>query len=196
MAIMDKARARGAFKRPDIGGFIPKGMEDTVQRISAAGQKIMYSPDMREELMAEIQSEEAIPLKLAKAVVGLMLTLDQQAKGGGIPEEALFPAGLELLGEACDVLTQAGQQVTQEEYNEAARGMFVLMGQKLGIDQDQMMGAAEQAMGGADPAAQGDQAPADPENDPDDSQPGHEQSEAPIEEQAEDAGQEPDEEVA
>lgn len=190
MAIMDKARARGAFKRPDIGGFIPKGMEDTVQRISAAGQKIMYSPDMREELMAEIQSEEAIPLKLAKAVVGLMLTLDQQAKGGGIPEEALFPAGLELLGEACDVLTQAGQQVTQEEYNEAARGMFVLMGQKLGIDQDQMMGAAEQAAGGG-------QAPGgDPEQDPDDAQPGHEQGEAPTEEQAEDAGQKPDEEVA
>lgn len=187
MAIMDKARQRGAFKRPNIAPFIPKGMEDVVQRVSAAGQKIMYSPDMRDELMAEVQSEEAIPLKLAKAVVGLMLTIDKQAKGGGIPEEALFPAALDLLGEACEVLTQAGQQVTQEEYNEAARGMFVLMGQKLGIDQDQMMGAAEQAMGGG-------QAPADPEQDPDDAQPGHEQSESAQVEAGEDAGEIPDEE--
>lgn len=183
MAIMDKARERGAFSRPDIKQFVPEGMQDTVDRISAAGQKIMYSPDMRDELMAEVQSEEAIPLKMAKSVVGLMLTLDQQTQGG-IPEQALFPAGLELLGEAAEVLTQAGQQVTQEEYNEAARAMFVLMGQKLGISDDDMMGAAEKAAGG------------DQENDPDDAEPGHEQGEAPAEEQAEDAGMEPDEEDA
>lgn len=189
MAIMDKARQRGAFKRPNIAPFIPKGMEDVVQRVSAAGQKIMYSPDMRDELMAEVQSEEAIPLKLAKAVVGLMLTIDKQAKGGGIPEEALFPAALDLLGEACEVLTQAGQQVTQEEYNEAARGMFVLMGEKLGIDKDQMMSAAQQAAGGGAPGA----AP-NPESDPEDAQPGHEQSESAQVEAGEDAGEIPDEE--
>ena len=51
------------------------------------GRPIPVQGRRHDELMAEVQSEEAIPLKLAKAVVGLMLTIDKQAKGGGRDEE-------------------------------------------------------------------------------------------------------------
>jgi len=179
MAILDQARQRAAFQPPDPSTFVPPEQKDAVDRVVAAGQRIMYAPDMRQELLAEVKSKEPIPIKLAKAVTGLMLTLDQQSKGG-IPQQALFPAALELLGEAATVLTKAGQQVTQDEYKEAARAMFVLMGHKLGLSQDEIMQGAQQALDG-----QG----ADAENDPEDQVPGHEQTEGADVEQQEDAGQ-------
>lgn len=156
MALMDQARERSSeFQRPDISQVVPEGMEDAVARVSAAGQKLMYSPQMREELAAEVQRDAPVPKKLAEAVVGLMLTLDSQSRGG-IPEAALFPAALDLLGEAVEVLQQAGQPVTMEDYREAARQIFALMGRKLGIPEDQLMGAAAKAAGvqidGAAPA--------------------------------------------
>lgn len=161
MSIVSKARARGAFKRPDIRSFIPEGMEDVVARVSAAGQKIMYSPDMRDELQAEVKRDAPVAQKMAESVVGLMLTLDAQTEGG-IPEAALCPAGLDLLGEAAEVLSQAGEPVTTAEYNEAAQLMFIMMAKKLGHSDEQIMGAAEQAVagaGGAEPGQAGEPPP-------------------------------------
>jgi hypothetical protein len=149
MSIMQKARERDTFKRPDISAFVPKGQEDVVARIAAAGQKIMYSPEMRDELTAEVQRDAPVAQKMAESVTGLMLTLDSKMQGG-IPEEALFPAALDMLGEAAEVLSQAGAQVTMEEYNDAARLLFIMMAKKLGLSDDQIMGAAEQAAGAAE----------------------------------------------
>lgn len=161
-----------AFQRPDLSGIVPEGMEDVVARVSAAGQKIMYSPDMRDDLAAAVQSEDPVPKKLAENVTGLMLTLDSQTKGG-IPEEAIFPAAVDLLAEAADALTQAGQAVTQEDFREALRMMYVLIGKKLQIPDDQIVAGAEQAIGGnvgeeAEPQHPGEppeDSPADEEED-------------------------------
>lgn len=168
-----------AFKKPDLSQFIPPEAKDAVDRVVAAGQRLMYAPDMREELQAAVDSQEPVPQKLANNVAGLVLTLDQQAQGG-IPMAAIFPASMELLGEAAEVLAAAGQKVSQEDYNEAARTLFVVLGRKLGASDEQMMGAAQQAAGGrAEP--EGDETAA------------HEQAESPGEEAAEDM--EPEEEA-
>lgn len=156
--LMKKAQAAKTagqhFKPPSIDEFIPQNMRDTVERIVAAGVRFMYAPQTRDQVKEEIQRDAPVPQKLAEAVLGLMLTLDQQTKGG-IPSDALFPAGMKLLGEATEVLGAAGQTVTQEDYNEAARTLFVLMSKKLGMKDEDIMGAAEQAAGGAgQPGAQ------------------------------------------
>lgn len=144
------------FKKPDISQFIPPEMKDVVDRVVAAGVKIMYSPQMREQVRGAIESNQPTPQKLAENTTGLLLTLDQQTPSG-IPAGALFPVGIELLGESSEVLQSAGQDVTQEDFNQAARMMFVLIGQKLGGSPEQIMGAAEQALPGGedgdDPAA-------------------------------------------
>jgi hypothetical protein len=135
------------FKRPDISQFVPPEIKDVVDRVVAAGVKVMYSPQMQEQMKAAIESQDPVPKKMAENVTGLLLTLDKQTQGG-IPDQALFPAGMELMGEAAEVLTSAGQPVTQEDYNQAARMMFVLVGQKLGGTPDQIMQAAAQAVPG------------------------------------------------
>lgn len=142
-----KAQPKGPkFTKPDIEQFIPEQARDAVARVIAAGMKVIYAPGMRDQVRQDIERDVPVPQKLAEATLGLMLTLDQQSKGG-IPMEALFPAAMELLGEAAEILSAAGQTVTQEDYNEAARILFVQMGRKLGMNDDQIMQAAGQAVG-------------------------------------------------
>lgn len=144
----EQEESAGAFKKPDIGQFVPEEIKDSVARVIAAGHRILYGEEMAQEVQDAIGGPDPVPKKLADNTAGLLLTLDQQAQGG-IPEAAIFPAGMELLGEAAEVLQAAGQKVTQESYNEAARMLYVILGQKLGLGEDQLMGAAEQVVGGA-----------------------------------------------
>lgn len=156
MALMQKARLlqgkQPAFKKPDVGGFVPPETRDAVNRVVAAGMKLVYAPEAREKLMDEINRDTPVPQKLAEAVTGLMLLLDQKSNGG-IPMAAIFPAAMTLLGEAAEILQTAGQAVTQTDYNEAAQMMFVLIGKKLGASDEQLMGAAEQATRGGEEEA-------------------------------------------
>lgn len=158
MALMDrakKANQAGGFTKPDVSQFVPPGMKDQVDRIVAAGMKMMYSPDMRDEVMAAVQGDEPTSKKLADNVTGLMLALDQKAQGG-MPIEAIFPAAIGLMGEAADVLVAAGQEVSQEDFNEGARMVFVMIGKQMGASDEDIMGAAQQHAGpdqeGADDA--------------------------------------------
>lgn len=135
--------AQGGFQKPNIDAFIPPETKDAVDRVVAAGMRMMYAPAMREDLQAEIARDAPVPQKLAESTAGLVLTLDQQAKGG-IPVQAIFPAAVGLLGEASEVLAAAGQPVTQEDYNAAALQVFAILGRKMGASDDEIMQTASQ----------------------------------------------------
>ncbi len=135
------------FNKPDITQFIPNDMRDIVDRVVAAGHKVIYSEQMRQQVLDEIGLDTPVPQKLAEAVVGLLLTLDSKSQGG-IPQAALFPAAVGLLGEAAEILSAAGQVVTQEDFNEALRMMFVLIAKKLGASDDDVMAMSQQALRG------------------------------------------------
>lgn len=149
-AAPDTGSTGGTFKKPDISQFVPPEVKDAVDRVAAAGMRMMYAPEMRQELQQAIASKDPMPKTLATNVVGLLLTLDQKAPGG-IPQAALFPAGMELLGEACDVMTAAGRDVSQTDYNDAALMMYAMIGKKLGGSNEDLMGAAAQSLQGGNP---------------------------------------------
>ncbi|MBQ1765096.1 MAG: hypothetical protein IIZ92_19665 [Aquincola sp.] len=143
------APAAGSFKRPDIGAMIPAEIKDVVERVHAAGLRIMTSPEMRQEVMNAIQSQDPTPKVLAENVTGLLLTLDQKAAEQGqpgIPPGALFPAGMELLGEAGEAMVAAGRPVSQDDFNTAAMMMYGMVGEKLGLSQDELMQGAAQSV--------------------------------------------------
>lgn len=156
--LMEEARAaRGsqgkgegdsqAFEPMDWRAHTPQDQMDVVERVIAAGAKLMYSPDMRDELRQAVQADMPVDQKLADNVVGLLLTLDQKAQGG-LPVGALFPAAMGLMNEAAEVLAAAGQPVSQEAYNDAALRAFVLIGKKLGGTDEQIQQAAGAAFDG------------------------------------------------
>lgn len=148
------------YTKPDISQFVPPDDKDTVDRVVAAGMRLMYAPETRDELASQVQRDDPVPQKLAENAVGVLLMLDQQARGG-IPAAAIVPATLELLGECAEVLSAAGEQVTQQDYNDAMRVAIVLIGRKLGADDGQigeaLQGRAIEPQAGAAPG--GAQAP-------------------------------------
>jgi hypothetical protein len=166
-SIMGKARDEKAqgFTPPALDTFTPPELRDDVERVVAAGMKILYGNDMREEVQQELARNVPMAQKLGEAVVGLLLTLDQQSRGG-IPEAVLAPAAQALLGEAAEIAQAAGQPVTEEEFKDASIVAFQTLGRKLGYSEDQMMQAVG---GGADEAEDDGQEPAgleQPEDEP------------------------------
>lgn len=154
----DGAKAGATFKKPDITQFIPEQARDAVQRVTAAGMKLLYSEQMREEVIQATQLDMPMPERLAMSTAALMQTLDEKSQGG-IPLEAMFPAGMELLGEAAEIMSAAGQAVTQDDFNQAALQLSILMAKKLGANDEQAMQIHEQMLGdapqpGAAPAPQ------------------------------------------
>lgn len=139
-----KSKAPG-FQKPDIKALVPPEQMDAVERIVAAGMKYMYSPDMKQEVTQAIQSDEPMAKKLGENVAGLILTLDQQAQ---LPIEAMYPAGIELLGEAAEMVSAAGQTVTQEDFTDAALVLMVTLARKMGADDEQIMAEASKYAGG------------------------------------------------
>ncbi len=159
MALADKAKAAAGpktnFKKPDISSFISPGSADTVQRVVAAGMKIMYSPQMKGQMQQGIASQAPVPKNIADNTTGLLLTLDQKTQGG-IPAPVLFPAAVELASEVATVLTAAGKPVSQDDFNDSLLIIYAQIGKKLGASDDQLMQHAQQAIGqqpdGADAA--------------------------------------------
>lgn len=149
MGLMDQAKPAPqegpAFTPQDPRKFVPPEQHDAVEKVFVAGMKVMYSPQMADEREAALASPEPAPKVLADNVTGLLLTLDQQAKGG-LPEQAIFPAGVLLVNEAATLLTTGGKQVTQEDYNGALQILYVQLGKKLGATDDQLMTAAQDAL--------------------------------------------------
>ena len=171
----------GTFEKKDISAAIPPEQKDAVDRIVAAGMKLMYSPGMRDELRKAVASKEPTPKVLAENILGLMLTMDKQAGKSGLPPAALMPAAVELLGEGADLMVKAGRPVSQDDYTTAIQTLFVMMSKKMGMNDAQIMDTANKALpadqqvdGGAPPdgpaadaaAAGGAGAPAAPAGPP------------------------------
>lgn len=140
MALMNQPAAQG-FKKPDLAQFTPPDAKDAVERVVAAGVKMMFAPSMRDELQQAVASQDPTSKALAENVAGLLLLVDQKA-GGKVPVAAIFPAGLELLAEAAEAMSAAGRQVSQADYNEAAQMLFVILSRKMGASDDDIMQAA------------------------------------------------------
>lgn len=133
------------FQKADLSSAIPPEQQDAVQRIVAAGMKMMYGPNMRDQLRKAINSPDPTPKVLAENVAGLMLMMDKASKGG-LPAQAILPAAVELLGDAADAMVQAGRPVSQEDYKSAIQMLFVLISHKMGMNEAQIMDTANKAL--------------------------------------------------
>ena len=156
-AAQAQRQAGPTFTKPDIASVLAKlspQIRDVVDRVVAAGMKLMYAPQTKDARMQAVQSQDPVAKKLSENVVGLLLTLDSKTQGG-IPLEALFPATIELMVEAANMLQAAGQQVSDQDFKDALLAAHVLISKKLGASNDQIMGAAQQALpGGQDHSIQ------------------------------------------
>jgi len=139
-----------AFKRPDISKSVPPEQQDAVARIVAAGLKMMYSPAMKDEILAVVKSQEPVPKKMAESIVGMLLMMDQRKP---LPIDALPWAAVELLGEAAEILQAAKQPVSGDDFKTACTMAVWLIARKMGATDDEIVSGLEKAGQGAQPTA-------------------------------------------
>lgn len=143
------ASVRGQMK-------IPPELQDTYDRLVAAGKKILYSPQMDGQIQELLKAPGEMGEKLGQGVVALLAILIDKAQGG-LPPQLIIPIGIELVAEAGAYLRDAGQKVGKEDI---AEGTAVLLGeilQRSGVTLDQLPGLLGQQ--GA-PEPDGDEGPA------------------------------------
>ena len=149
MAIFDQAqkapKEQGGFTPPPVESFVPEEHLDAVQRVVAAGMKLVYQGDMAEDVKAELARDVPVAQMLAEASVGWLLILDKQAPQG-IPEHILAYALQALVGEAAEIATQSGRAVSADEFEDAVMLAHQLMARKLGYNDEQIMQGAQQGM--------------------------------------------------
>jgi len=141
--LMQKAEAaKKPFTPPDLAPHIPPELKDDVDRITAAGMKLLYAPQMKEDVMAAIKSPEPPGIKLGQNVAGLMLILDQKAQGS-MPVDAIFPAAMQLLVESANMLQAAGETVTDDDFRDAGLSLYATLFKKMGASDEEIMSVAQ-----------------------------------------------------
>lgn len=154
-------------------GAQPVGQENTqdvIDRLHAAGVKVMYSPGQDAQRQKAIQDAKAsgkIANVIALNVTGLMLILDKQTKGG-VPAKALFPAAMQLAGDAEEMLGNAGIEATPDDMKDVSRQLYVMLAKKFfGATDEQINQGASNALKssgqGSEPAEPMDGEPETPE---------------------------------
>lgn len=129
---------------------IPPELQDAYQRIVLAGRKIMYSPQMADQIKQLLAGPGAVSDKIAQGVVTLMgLILNQS--NHTLPPKLIIPCTLELVTEAAELLRQAGLKVTDQDIAAAMASAMADVLQKVGVTPDQLGDAARKgaAMGNA-----------------------------------------------
>jgi hypothetical protein len=90
---------------------VPAELQQSFQRIVAAGEKIMYSPQTRHLIMAKLQSGD--PATVVGDGVGELFGILLKESKGTMNMKAAIPATTMLLCDALGLLEQAGKlQVT------------------------------------------------------------------------------------
>lgn len=111
---------------------VPPQLRGAVERLVVAGMKLMFSPQMRQAVMAQLQGG-ATPEKVAQGIAGLISVLQGQAKGQ-VPQPALIPAAVILACQALDFLGKGGQmQVTKDTIGQTVQAVVAFLAQKMGV---------------------------------------------------------------
>lgn len=116
---------------------VPPQKQGSYAALVAAGKKLMYSPQMDEQVQALMAGEGDIGQKLGMGVVGIMaLLLDRS--NGTLPQDMLIPAALELVAEAAAMLREQGEKVTKQDIGEGMGVVVEEILRRAGVEVDQI----------------------------------------------------------
>lgn len=121
------------------------------EKVVAAGRKILYSPQMDEQIQKLLEGPGDLAQKLGEGVV-LLLAILLSKSNGSIPGDLLIPAGIELVADAGDMLRKAGQKVTDKDVSRGTAVMIQDLMKRAGVSMDQLSQAA-QSQAGAPPVS-------------------------------------------
>jgi hypothetical protein len=107
---------------------MPKDMGAAYDAVISAAKRIMYSEEMKPQMVELLRGPGELGDKIGQGVVALMAILYTQTNGT-MPPQLIIPAATELVAEAGDFLKKVGVKVTD---NDIAEGMAAVVEQILG----------------------------------------------------------------
>lgn len=127
-------------------------LKPVVQRAIGAGERIMYAPQMRKQLMQQLSQPGPKENAAAEGVAKLCIVIYRQSNGK-LPYRALIPAGSVLVCEALQFLLDSGAipQITNEVVQEAIKEFASSFLQLLGVTPDKLQSLMAQAPQQAQP---------------------------------------------
>lgn len=127
---------------------IPPEKFKTYQAVVDMAKKIMYAPQMDEQVSQLLKGEGDTGQKLGTGVLGLMALVVDRA-GGAVPPDLIIPAGVELVSEAAKFLQDMGAKTDE---NDIAEGIAVFVEgvlQRAGVSLEQLPQMLGGQQGGA-----------------------------------------------
>lgn len=125
-----------------------------LQRIVAAGMKVMFDQQSHQMMLDSMQAPGPVPDKLGQGIAGLLGLLMQESKNS-LPPQLLVPAGLVLIAHAAEFMNETGMPVSDEDFGNAVDVMVTTVLDAFGLDAERVAAVA----GDAQAAAGGDGQP-------------------------------------
>jgi hypothetical protein len=124
---------------------VPPQFQSAFQKIIAAGEKVMYSPQTRQMTIAQLKKPGDPAQVIGAAVAKLYGVLASQSKGT-MPPQAGIPAITVLLCEALDFAEKAKLvKVTPQVLAQATHALMASLMQLMGVDQKKLALMAQNA---------------------------------------------------
>lgn len=136
-----------------LEAHIPPELQSAVERLVLAGKRAMFSPEMNELALKQVESDPKGPVSgAATGVAALMSQLTMRSKGQ-MPAPAIVPAALILLMESLKFLAEAGRiELNAQTIEQATTDLSAYLMQKLGLSPEKVAEAQEALRsGGAAP---------------------------------------------
>ena len=141
-------KARGAPEPPDDSDAttpqgvrsrmsLPQGMGDAYEAVITTAKKIMYSEQMKPQLMELLRSDMPVAEKLGMGATALVAMLYTQTNGT-MPPQLIIPAATELVAEAADFMRKTGVKISDDDVAEGMATVVEMILGRAGITPDQI----------------------------------------------------------
>lgn len=116
---------------------IPQNMRPAFEKIVLAGLKVLYSPEMKDEIQKELDRDVPVWQKLGEGVAKLLVMLDQQSKKT-MPQQLIIPAAVEIVADAADFIAQSGEEVSPDDLQKATAYVAICIAKIYRVPDDQI----------------------------------------------------------
>jgi hypothetical protein len=129
-----------------------KGQQlEEYDRLVLAGKKIMYSEQLKPQMLALLKGPGTDGEKIGKGVVGVVGLLYTHLNGT-MPPQMIIPVATELVADVADFLSKAGMQISDDDVAEGMATMIEEILGRAGISPEQIPELLQQQQQGGQQA--------------------------------------------
>lgn len=113
---------------------IPPNLQNAFDRVTTAGMKVLYDPATQDEIKQHLAGPGDMGTKLGEGIATVMLHMFKESNGT-IPPNIMIPAGIYLVVEAADFLSQSGKfQIVDSDVGSAIQILIKSLMTAFGIN--------------------------------------------------------------